>query len=134
VLRYFVPPRMFSRGSKGFSMPTWRAVVGMSCMRPCAPTRDTASGLNRDSVWMTARISDGDIPCVVAASWMKGSSASLSQTGRWKSVATSTEVEGSDGPKMPSPGVSMRAAISWPPTPKATAARRPAPASLTRRS
>ena len=77
-------------------------------MSPCAPTRDTASGLKRDSVWMTARIRDGDMPCTVAASWMNGSSVSLSQAGRWKSAVTSTELSGSDDPNMLKAGVSMR--------------------------
>ena len=45
---------MFWRASKALTAPYSLAMTGMSCMSPWAPTGETASGLNRDSAWMTA--------------------------------------------------------------------------------
>jgi len=61
-------------------------------------------------------------PCVVAASWMKGSSASRSQTGRWKSVASPRKWRARTVEDAQCRGV-LRAAISWPQDPNAKAAR-----------
>src|SRR6266550_4197906 len=49
-------------------MPRMRAVAGISCIRPHAPTRDTAFGLNADSRRATATISRGSTPYARAAS------------------------------------------------------------------
>jgi hypothetical protein len=45
---------MFCCGSKVFRTPSIEAVSGMSCMRPRAPLREMACGLNADSTRITA--------------------------------------------------------------------------------
>ena len=37
-----VPPSTFACGSKAFGTPSWEAVPGMSCIKPCAPFGDRA--------------------------------------------------------------------------------------------
>src|SRR5437879_2200219 len=69
--RYCAPPNTFCRTSKMSLMPRRRAVAGMSCMRPQAPTRDTAFGLKRDSRRATATIKRGSTPYARAASAIK---------------------------------------------------------------
>ena len=64
------PAKMFWRGSKALLTPSWRAVSGMSCMRPCAPLEDRASESKSDSTWMTARTSCVLTWCVAAAAAM----------------------------------------------------------------
>src|SRR5262245_43837496 len=64
---------MFSRGSNGFLAPYAAATRGISCIRPIAPTRDTAPGLKFDSVWMTDRMTCGSIAYCSAASLMMSS-------------------------------------------------------------
>ncbi len=45
----------------------WRAVLGMSCMSPIAPLRETARGLKADSTAMMASTRRALIPCRLAA-------------------------------------------------------------------
>ena len=54
LLRYFTPAKTFCLASSGSSAPYSLAITGISCMSPLAPTGETASGLKRDSAWMTA--------------------------------------------------------------------------------
>jgi hypothetical protein len=48
---------MFCQGSNTSATASTRAVSGMSCMRPSAPRRETARGLNADSAAITALMS-----------------------------------------------------------------------------
>src|SRR3989442_452033 len=50
--RWRTPPSMFSYGSNELRTDRLDAVAGMSCMRPRAPFRATARGLNSDSASM----------------------------------------------------------------------------------
>jgi hypothetical protein len=58
---------MFCTGSKGLPTPKRCAVAGISCIRPWAPTRDSAFGLNADSAWMMARTIASSTPYSRAA-------------------------------------------------------------------
>ena len=44
LLRYFVPASMLLAGSYGLRAWYWRAVFGISCIRPIAPFDDRARG------------------------------------------------------------------------------------------
>ena len=49
-------------GLKESLTPSAEAVRGMSCMRPCAPLREIAQGLNADSAPITAWTRAGSTP------------------------------------------------------------------------
>src|SRR3546814_17906430 len=51
--RYFTPPWMFCTASNGLPTTKRFAVAGISCIRTCDPSRDSALGLKADSAWMT---------------------------------------------------------------------------------
>ena len=61
---------MFCSGTNG-STPSSRAVIGISCIRPIAPLRDSASGLKADSVSMIART-------IAASTWWRFAYFSIS--------------------------------------------------------
>src|SRR5947209_20470137 len=58
---------MFSVGSKGLFTLSERAVLGMICINPIAPLRETARGLKFDSTLITARTRLGSTLCRAAA-------------------------------------------------------------------
>ena len=58
---------MFWAASNALLTPNRRAVAGISCIRPCAPTRDKAFGLYADSAWMIARTIASSTPKARAA-------------------------------------------------------------------
>src|SRR6516164_9850727 len=79
---------MFSEGSSELETFRHSAVLGMSCMRPAAPLRETALGLYPDSAWMTALTSDVSTPYSRAHELMIDSNSlgSLAQLPRRKVV------------------------------------------------
>ena len=68
--RYFVPPKTFCCGSSESITPSARAVLGMSCMIPCAPRLETAFALKLDSRNAIAAIRFGSTRYFVAAAVM----------------------------------------------------------------
>src|SRR5690349_1797758 len=61
-----MPASMFDVGSYGLATEYWRAVSGISCIRPIAPLLERARSLYADSTWMTARTSFTGTFCSLA--------------------------------------------------------------------
>src|SRR2546425_1109671 len=103
---------MFSRGSKGSLTPRMAAVLGMSCISPRAPVRETARGLNSDSASMIAAMRSTDTPCRVATALMRASmsrllaalsSSSWKSAGAWVTGGVACAPVGHRGPSPPPP-------------------------------
>ena len=77
---------MFSRGLNGSATPISAATSGINCIRPCAPTGETASASNADSIWMTDRLNAGSRRYRSAASTIAPSYASCGEIGVMRST------------------------------------------------